>query len=525
MPVAQDSDLDNYVLMSQTELIDEQEKDDYCKQAKESSQTEKESNFFIDKDGILKRRLKTIDGMIYQIVLPKSLLPEVLEAGHDHHWSGHQGFARTCHRLLPRFFIPKMRKFIKKYVSSCDACQKRKHKTIKSHSVLGELPVPEVPFAAISIDLMGPLNRTTSGKKYIIAAVDMHSRFLETQAVRNTTADVTINFILNNIVFRHGIPYFIHSDKGSNFTSVLYKETLKSLGIQSNKSSAWNPRANGLIERYNKDIGTGLAILCRNFPSTWDQELPALTFALNTSLNSVTKRTPFELVFARKAILPIDLTFTHIPPFLTPRLKFIKKIRQDSRQLILHQQDLNKRYHEKNFKPMYFSIGDKVTVKKPIPVPGLTSKFHFKHRGPYTVIDIMKKPCTYKVRFDLKPTIIEVANGRNLEIYHERPEELTVKKRTCVKHDYHREKELKDGAQAFDSLRLKVYRTGTEETTPQQHDDREDDQEISTPTDQPILERFEEEESSQVHEEDNNQQEPTRYPARDRRQTQFFSVQ
>ena len=60
--------------------------------------TDHQSNFFTDKDGILRRRLKTIDGIIYQIVLPKSLLPEVREAGHDHHWSGHQGYARTCHR-------------------------------------------------------------------------------------------------------------------------------------------------------------------------------------------------------------------------------------------------------------------------------------------------------------------------------------------------------------------------------------------------------------------------------------------
>ena len=282
IPVSQDSDLDNYVLLSQTELIDEQEKDNFCKQIKKTKLTDHQSNFFTDKDGILRRRLKKIDGMIYQIVLPKSLLPEVLEAGHDHDWSRHQGYARTCHRLLARFFMPRMRKYIKKYVSSCDACQKRKYSTVKSHSNLGELPVPDVPFAAISIDLMGPLNRTAAGNKFIIAAIDMHSRYLETQAVKNTSTDLTVKFILNQIVFRHGVPYFIHSDKGTNFTSFLYHETLKSLGIQSNKSTAWNPRANRLIERYNKDIGTGLAILCKNFTSSWDQELSSLTFSLNT---------------------------------------------------------------------------------------------------------------------------------------------------------------------------------------------------------------------------------------------------
>jgi len=71
----------------------------------------------------------------------------------------------------------------------------------------------------------------------------------------------------------------------------------------------------------------------------------------------------------------------------------------------------------------------------------------------------------------LKPMIIEVANGRNLEMYHERSEKLTVKKRTCVKDDYYREKELKGNSQQ------------------------------------------------------QQQQQSTRYPARNRRRTQFFSVQ
>lgn len=85
----QNSDLYNYFLLSQSELLDEQEKDHFCKQIKET-------------------------------------------------------------------------KFIEKFVSSCDACQKRKHSTVKSHSIFGELYVPDVPFLPFLEILMGPLNRTAT---------------------------------------------------------------------------------------------------------------------------------------------------------------------------------------------------------------------------------------------------------------------------------------------------------------------------------------------------------------------------
>ena len=41
----------------------------------------------------------------------------------------------------------------------------------------------------------------------------------------------------------------------------------------------------------------------------WTQILPGVTFALNTSLSSATKWTPYEVIFGRLPILPIDLVF------------------------------------------------------------------------------------------------------------------------------------------------------------------------------------------------------------------------
>ena len=41
----------------------------------------------------------------------------------------------------------------------------------------------------------------------------------------------------------------------------------------------------------------------------WRRMLPKIIFALNTSISNATKRTPYEVVFGRTAVLPLDAVF------------------------------------------------------------------------------------------------------------------------------------------------------------------------------------------------------------------------
>jgi hypothetical protein len=50
-----------------------------------------------------------------------------------------------------------------------------------------------------------------------------------------------------------------------------------------------------------------LVKVCNGAKELWDEHLDSCTFAYNTSRQESTLYTPFEIMFGRKAVLPIDI--------------------------------------------------------------------------------------------------------------------------------------------------------------------------------------------------------------------------
>ena len=65
-------------------------------------------------------------------------------------------------------------------------------------------------------------------------------------------------------------------------------------------------QANGLVERYNQTIQNMIRKFIGEKKESWDIFLDMCTFAYNTSLQKSTNYTPFEVMFGRQAILPVD---------------------------------------------------------------------------------------------------------------------------------------------------------------------------------------------------------------------------
>src|SRR5262249_58784435 len=100
--------------------------------------------------------LELFNGLVY---VPDSdaIKIDILRQCHDSSLAGHLGQAKT-HELVTRdFYWPQLRRFVKRYVSTCDACARAKAPRHKPHGFLAPLPVPTRPLASISMDFMvGP---------------------------------------------------------------------------------------------------------------------------------------------------------------------------------------------------------------------------------------------------------------------------------------------------------------------------------------------------------------------------------
>ena len=67
-------------------------------------------------------------------------------------------------------------------------------------------------------------------------------------------------------------------------------------------------QANGLIERFNQTIQNMLVKYIQEKKDTWEDYIDTCVYAYNTAQNETTKFSPFELMFSRTAVLPIDIT-------------------------------------------------------------------------------------------------------------------------------------------------------------------------------------------------------------------------
>ena len=79
------------------------------------------------------------------------------------------------------------------------------------------------------------------------------------------------------------------------------------LNIRLKFSSAFHPQTDGQTEVVNRSLGDLLRCLVGEHINNWDQILPMVEFAYNSSVNRSTGRSPFEIVTGLLPRKPIDL--------------------------------------------------------------------------------------------------------------------------------------------------------------------------------------------------------------------------
>ena len=158
------------------------------------------------------------------LVVPESLRHTVLSQCHDSALAGHVGINKMLTALKQRFSWPGMYKDVREYIDSCPHCiaTKRSHRRERPTMTLFE-PVT-APWQRISMDNVGPLPRTPAGYQYITVVIDHYSRYVVSWPSRNLEASTLAKNFYEKVICVHGMPLELLTDKGSHFTSKLFKE-------------------------------------------------------------------------------------------------------------------------------------------------------------------------------------------------------------------------------------------------------------------------------------------------------------
>jgi IS30 family transposase len=122
--------------------------------------------------------------------------------------------------------------------------------------------------------LLGPLPPAQGNLKYLVVAVEYFSKWIEAKPLATITSVMFQKFFWQNIVCRFGVPKAITMDSGTQFDAETFKDFCDRMGTKIHFASVRHLESNGLVERANGIIMTGIMKLIFNQSrGKWSDEL------------------------------------------------------------------------------------------------------------------------------------------------------------------------------------------------------------------------------------------------------------
>ena len=368
-------------------------------------------NFIIDKStGLLYHLLHdnphtSREDVIWQIVIPRALVPEILFLNHDHPLAGHLGTTKTYYRIRRQYFWKNMYAEVDNYCQSCEACATRRLGSPRPIAPLGTLPAVSYPFERIAVDVVGPFPRTNKGNRVLVVFVDHFTKWPEAFAVPNQEAKTIARLLVTEIISRYSIPRELLSDRGTNFLSKIVQNVCHLFRVHKLSTTAYNPKCNGGVERHHRVIMDGLAKYCAANQKDWDDHIDLVLFAYRSVRHASTMESPFFLVQGRDPQFSINrLSLVKRPGYRNAdeyRATLLTKLEGaflHVRQQLIHAHEYQKRYYDQRVRLRRFEVGDKVFLHNTANKVGFSPKLTKTNwKGPYRVIE-RKGDLNYRIR-------------------------------------------------------------------------------------------------------------------------------
>uniref|UniRef100_A0A8C1YTF7 Gypsy retrotransposon integrase-like protein 1 n=1 Tax=Cyprinus carpio TaxID=7962 RepID=A0A8C1YTF7_CYPCA len=308
---------------------------------------------------------------------------------------------RGSQRICDRFHWPGLEAEVKRFCQACPTCQATSPRT-PPPSPLIPLPIIEVPFERIGMDIVGPLPKSARGHEHILVIVDYATRYPEAVPLRKATAK-SIAQELFLLASRVGLPSEILTDQGTPFMSRLMADLCRLLRVKQLRTTVYHPQTDGLVERFNQTLKQILRRVAAEDKRDWDLMIPYVLFGIREVPQASTGFTPFELLFGRQPRGLLDVAREAWEQQPAPHRTIIEHVRQMReridrvmplvREHLTRAQQAQQRHYNRAAQPREFQPGDRVMVL----VPSSACKFLASWKGPYSVVERLG-PVTYRLR-------------------------------------------------------------------------------------------------------------------------------
>ena len=203
------------------------------------------------------------------------------------------------------YWWPGLRSQLTEVVKSCTSCQR--FNTVKEGYHPLQTISADMPMDHMEVDMIGPLPESSDGYTQILSVVDVFTGYVVIRALKSKSME-EVTTALWSIFCEYGTPKILQSDNGTEFVNQLIQQLTELYGIDHRLITAYHPRANGLVERQNKEISRGLKKRLEGAKDRWQEWIPMIQLGMNCKEISRTGSTPFSLMYGRKFNDFVDFT-------------------------------------------------------------------------------------------------------------------------------------------------------------------------------------------------------------------------
>ncbi|OWZ00663.1 LOW QUALITY PROTEIN: hypothetical protein PHMEG_00028100 [Phytophthora megakarya] len=200
----------------------------------------------------LRRDQQQEDAML-RLVVPSTMIQEVLQNCHDSLEGGHQGIARTFYRVKLDYYWIGLFADVARHVRSCPDCSSSKSRPkIRGYSP-GNI-LAERPFQVVSMDFVIPLPKSRRGNTALILFQCAFTGYVMGKAMADTTALRVAQTVEEFVYRRFSVPSLIRHDRDPRFMSEVFQSFAEMMQSRSRATLSYWPQADGQQERSVKTV-------------------------------------------------------------------------------------------------------------------------------------------------------------------------------------------------------------------------------------------------------------------------------
>ena len=174
------------------------------------------------------------------------LREEILREFHCSRFAVHPGGTKMYQDLRRQYYWSRMKRHVGDFVRRCLTCQQVKAEHQKPAGLLRPLEVAEWKWEHVTMDFVTHLPRTQQRHDAVWVIVDQLTKLARLLTVRITFVfERFFRLYIREIVWLHGVPVSIVSDRDPRFTMHFWKSFQKAMGTRLTMSTAFHPQTYG----------------------------------------------------------------------------------------------------------------------------------------------------------------------------------------------------------------------------------------------------------------------------------------